>query len=90
LNGQGGAVHRAPALACSEAMPSPHTPLRARGAAAVVLTRPDPPPRVSAAPASDETASGWPRWFAGLTAVALSAAVAWVWGLLLFGDSLSR
>lgn len=72
-------------------MPAAPAPTRARGTAAVVLTRSDPLAGVNdphpPVPAPDEPPP-WPRWFATATAVALSGAVAWAWGLLLFGGSL--
>ena len=74
-------------------MPIANIPRRSRGTAAVVLGRPDAPPTGITPPPPpqvDAAGSGWPRWFAVLTAVALGAAVAGIWALLLFGDSLRR
>ncbi len=74
-------------------MPLANLPQRSRGTAAVVLSRPDAPPTGIApvvAPPRDAAGTGWPRWFTVLTAVALGVAVAGLWALLLFGDSLRR
>lgn len=71
-------------------MPLPHAPQRSRGTAAVVLTRPDPPPPTRPAAPSPAVSARWPRWFSIASGVLLGAAVLAIWALLLLGDSLRR
>jgi hypothetical protein len=72
-------------------MTLPRAPQRSRGTAAVVLTRPEPPPARLAGTAPEHNAdAGWPRWFSLLSAIALGAALLGIWALLLLGDSLHR
>jgi hypothetical protein len=73
-------------------MASPSETRRPRSTAALVLTRPDPPPsppRSPAEPLAAEPDPPWPAWFRIATAVVLGAAVAGLWALLLLGDCLS-
>lgn len=69
--------------------------LRQRSTAALVLSRPDSRPGGSATTSSggDRGAAGrrsrgLSRWLAVLTWIVLGAAIAALWALLLFGDSL--
>jgi hypothetical protein len=69
--------------------------LRQRSTAALVLSRADPRPGGAETAPSDgsgvatgaRSSSGVSRWLAVLTWVALGAAIAALWALLLLGDS---